>query len=73
MNRFQVERHYRVYDNINGYYYGLKPDPDGLGLIELVYCEDSVEKRVATFCKEEALLIAATLTKIANEIPDSKE
>ena len=74
--KFTLESHYRIYNDDCGYYFTVRPDSDGLDMIEIAYHE-SDEKvsvsdvRLPPMTKDEALLLIGALTKMINEPPKS--
>ena len=55
INKFELERYYRIRDNNTGEYLTVKPDSDGLGLIEVNDSTQPTLRLVMT--KEQARLL----------------
>lgn len=62
---YEMEMTHRVYSN-DGFFYELRPDPDGLGIVELRYFEDVDDKepkQSVTLTAESIPLIIRALTE----------
>ena len=68
--RYSVERRIRIYNDDHGYYWEVRPDPDGLGL-EIVYNEGGGKDVPATTIPPEvAEGIAHALIEVAKALPE---
>lgn len=71
---YEMELIHRVYSN-DGFYYELRPDPDGLGIVELRYFEDVDDKepkQSITLTSESISLIIKGLTVQLAQIQDKR-
>ena len=62
-----LEKHMRIYNDDCGSYVEVKPDADGLGLIELNHVENdgkNIPNRGFVVTKEEALLLIKALEEV---------
>ena len=60
---YELEIHRRVYDNRDGSLVMIKPDGDGLGLIEVVQGDQRI-----VLAREQAYLVAEAITSTADEL-----
>jgi len=61
---FELETHYRIFDNKNGTHITVMPDRDGLDLIEINDSSQSSLRLIMT--KEQASLVVEALTNLIN-------
>ena len=60
-NKYTIENHVRIYDDKNGDFIQVKPDADGLGLVEISRsCDGKMENNICV-SPEEALLLAKAI------------
>jgi aminopeptidase N len=69
---YSLEHHMRVYDDMTGDYVEIRPDADGLNLIEINgFDSGGMKTSGLTVFPEAARLIAQALTQVANVILSS--
>lgn len=72
---YEMELTHRIYSD-NGYVFEVRPDPDGLGLIEVRYFEDSAStlpRQAITLTEESIPLIIKALQVQLTQIKEAKE
>jgi hypothetical protein len=66
---YTLENFYRVYDDKTGFYWEIRPDSDGLGLVEIAYYEENrVFKKDIIMPPAVAFLVAEAVMKVANSL-----
>ena len=66
--KLSVEQHFVLYQNQLGYSFTLRPDRDGLGLVELIYRDNAQEKSI-TFTNGELIAFHKMLTRFIEAAP----
>lgn len=72
---YEMELTHRIYSD-NGYVFEVRPDPDGLGLVELRYLEDSAStlpRQAITLTEESIPFIIKALQVQLMQIKEAKE
>ena len=64
---FELETHFRICDNINGTHIVVKPDADGLDLIEINDSNQPALRLVMT--KDQANLLIEALESLIDKLP----
>lgn len=69
--KYEMETHKSIYNNETGERIVVRPDRDGLDLVEVIlYDDQDKEFNAVTFTKDQSILIAKALTEIANSIKE---
>ena len=72
---YEMELTHRIYSD-NGYVFEVRPDPDGLGLVEVRYFEgsaSSLPRQAITLTEESIPLIIKALQVQLMQIKEAKE
>lgn len=73
-SKFSLERHFRVYNDSTGEYIEIRPDADGLDLVELNgFASDGKKTSSLTIEPAAAVLLADALTLLANRLLPSAD
>lgn len=66
-----LEKHMRIYNDVDGSFIEVRPDADALGLIEVNYAPDADAKRHGLILKrEEAELLIEALQEVLKNNPN---
>lgn len=65
---YSLETLYRVYDDKTGFYWEVRPDADGLDLVEIAYYEEDRVFKDIIIPPAAARLVAEAILKLADNL-----
>lgn len=76
-NRYTIELHWRVYDDKTGEYFCVRPDPDGLDLVEISFQSNTKDNSGSVSLPYMypgcARAVAEALLRVADQIEEEEK